>query len=146
VVELVDLSSLLLTQVKPTLLGFLLPPSSPFFPLPPPSPLHFLLPSSYIVHSYLTTASKAGVIGLTMSVARSVAPFNIRVNAIAPGPIRTELQSFFPEEKMKILRENFPLGWGSQTDVAESVLYLASDASKWMTGSVLDINGGHLMG
>ena len=86
------------------------------------------------------SASKAGVVGLTMSVARSVAEFGIRVNAIAPGPIRTELQSSFPEEKMNILRQNFPLGWGSAVDVAESVLYLVSDGSKWMTGSCLDLN------
>jgi len=92
------------------------------------------------------SASKAGVVGLTMSVARSVADYGIRVNAIAPGPIRTELQSSFPEEKMNILRQNFPLGWGSAVDVAESVLYLVSDGSKWMTGSCLDLNGGHLMG
>lgn len=90
------------------------------------------------------SAAKAGIVGLTMSVAQSVASYGIQVNAIAPGPIRTELQSNFPEEKMKILKSNFPLGWGTREAVANAVVFLAT--AEWLTGSVLDINGGHLMG
>jgi 3-oxoacyl-[acyl-carrier protein] reductase len=92
------------------------------------------------------SAAKAGVVGLTMSVAQSVASYGIQVNAIAPGPIRTEFQSAFPEDKMKVLRANFPLGWGTPKAIADGVLYLASDSADWHTGFVLDINGGHLMG
>ena len=92
-------------------------------------------------------ASKAGLIGLTMAVAREVASRNITVNAVAPGFIETAMtESLSPELKETAIKM-IPLGrTGSDQDVANAVRFLASDAASYITGHVLNVNGGMLMG
>jgi 3-oxoacyl-[acyl-carrier protein] reductase len=90
-------------------------------------------------------ASKAGVIGLTKSVAREVSPLGINVNAVAPGPVDTELLRSNPEFRYEN-QENIPLRrWGQPRDIAATVLFLASDESAWYAGQVLGPNGGVVM-
>lgn len=92
-------------------------------------------------------ASKAGLIGFTMSMAREVASRNITVNAVAPGYIETAMtEGLSPELKSKV-SEMIPLGRaGSDMDVAYSVKFLASEEAGYITGHVLNVNGGMLMG
>ena len=92
------------------------------------------------------SASKAGIIGLTKSAARELASRNIRVNAIAPGFIETEMtESLSDDAKGKFL-QNIPLGKsGSCTDVANLALFLASEESNYITGQVINVDGGFLM-
>lgn len=88
-------------------------------------------------------ASKAGVIGFTKSVAKEVASRNIRVNAVAPGFIATAMTDKLPEDVKKKMLENIPLGrFGEPEDVADVILFLASDLSKYVTGTVVNISGG----
>jgi 3-oxoacyl-[acyl-carrier protein] reductase len=91
-------------------------------------------------------ASKAGLIGLTKSLAREVGSRNITVNAIAPGFIETDMtQGLTAELKQKMI-EQTPLGrMGSADDVAAAVKFLASDDASFITGHVLDVNGGIYM-
>lgn len=91
-------------------------------------------------------ASKAGLIGLTKSLAREVASRNITVNAVAPGFIETDMtHSLTPELKQKMI-EQTPLGRiGSPEDVAAAVKFLSSDEAAFITGHVLDVNGGIYM-
>lgn len=90
-------------------------------------------------------ASKAGVIALTKSAARELAPFGVNVNAVAPGPIDTEMLRINPEFRDEN-RFNVPLGrWGTPEDVALTVLFLSSDDSNYYTGQVLSPNGGVVM-
>jgi 3-oxoacyl-[acyl-carrier protein] reductase len=89
------------------------------------------------------SASKAGVIGLTRTVARELASRNITVNAVAPGFIATDMTSALGEEILKKVREEIPLGrLGEPQDVADAVLFLASPAASFITGHVLTIDGG----
>ncbi len=89
------------------------------------------------------SASKAGVIGLTRTVARELASRNITVNAVAPGFIATEMTAKLGEEVLSQVRGQIPLGrLGEPQDVADAVLYLASDAAGFITGHVLTIDGG----
>ena len=89
------------------------------------------------------SASKAGIICLTLSMARSGAPHGIRVNAIAPAFIASAMT---PVEKEEEFLPLIPLGrLGTPADVAAAVLYLASDRASFLTGVVLDLNGGALM-
>ena len=89
------------------------------------------------------SASKAGLIGLTKTVAREFASRNIRANAVAPGFIKTAMTEALPEETREKLAAQIPLGsLGTVEDVANGVLFLASDASAYITGHVLSINGG----
>jgi len=91
-------------------------------------------------------ASKAGVICLTKSFAKALAPFGVRVNAIAPGPVDTAMTQAFPPEAREELVGQCPLGRLADTeDIAEAALFLLSDAAKHITGEILDINGGTLM-
>ncbi|HTC92902.1 MAG TPA: 3-oxoacyl-[acyl-carrier-protein] reductase [Terriglobales bacterium] len=92
-------------------------------------------------------ASKAGLIGLTMAVAREVASRNITANAVAPGFIETAMtESLSPELKETALKM-IPLGRvGTEQDVASAVRFLASDDAAYITGHVLKVNGGMLMG
>ena len=91
------------------------------------------------------SASKAGMIGFTKSVAREVGSRNIRVNAIAPGFIITEMTDKLPEEVKTEWTEKIPLRrGGSPEDVANTALYLASDLSAYVTGQVLQVCGGML--
>lgn len=92
------------------------------------------------------SASKAGIIGLTKSLAREVAARSITVNAVAPGFVMTDLTSNLPEDVLKKLNENIPLGrWGSVEDVAHATAFLASDAASYVTGHVLVVDGGLAM-
>ncbi len=92
-------------------------------------------------------ASKAGIIGLTRSLAREVASRNITVNAVAPGYIETPMTAVLSEEVTKAMLATVPLGRrGTPQDVANAVKFLASDAASYITGHVLDVNGGMFMG
>lgn len=92
------------------------------------------------------SASKAGIIGLTKSLAREVAARNITVNAVAPGFVLTDLTSNLPQDITQKLNENIPLGrWGAVEDVSKAVAFLASDDAAYITGHVLTVDGGLAM-
>ena len=92
-------------------------------------------------------ASKAGLIGLTLSVAREVASRNITVNAVAPGYIETEMTATLAPAVREAMVKMAPLGRaGTDADVAKAVRFLASDEAAYITGQVLNVNGGMLMG
>ncbi len=92
-------------------------------------------------------SSKAGLIGLTMAVAREVASRSITVNAVAPGWIETAMTSVLSEELKEKMRTTVPLGrTGTDIDVAHAVKFLASEEAGYITGEVLKVNGGILMG
>jgi 3-oxoacyl-[acyl-carrier protein] reductase len=92
-------------------------------------------------------ASKAGLIGLTMAMAREVASRNITCNAVAPGFIETSMTAVLSEEFKQSAVKNIPLGRiGSPEEVAGAVKFLASDEAAYITGHVLNVNGGLLMG
>jgi len=92
-------------------------------------------------------ASKAGLIGLTMAVAREVASRNITVNAVAPGYIETAMTAGLSAELKEAVLKTIPLGRaGADSDVAHAVRFLASDEAGYITGHVLNVNGGMLMG
>ena len=89
------------------------------------------------------SASKAGVIGLTRTVARELSSRNVTVNAVAPGFIATDMTAALGEEILQEVRKQIPLGrMGDPQDVADAVLYLASDAASFITGHVLTVDGG----
>lgn len=89
------------------------------------------------------SASKAGVIGLTRTVSRELAGRNVTVNAVAPGFIATDMTSALGEDILTQVRKEIPLGrLGEPQDVADAVLYLASDAASFITGHILTIDGG----
>jgi 3-oxoacyl-[acyl-carrier protein] reductase len=91
-------------------------------------------------------ASKAGLLGLTKSVARELARRNVTVNAVTPGFIVTEMTESLPEKARDELYAQIPLGrFGSAEDIAHAVLFLASEHSGYITGQVLGINGGMYM-
>jgi 3-oxoacyl-[acyl-carrier protein] reductase len=92
------------------------------------------------------SASKAGVIGLTKSLAREIASRNVTVNAVAPGFVLTDMTKDLPEDLTKKLNEFIPLGrWGDVQDVANAVAFLASDEAAYITGHVLTVDGGMAM-
>jgi len=91
-------------------------------------------------------AAKAGQIGLTKSVARELASRNIRVNAVAPGYIDTDMTAGLPEAAKTKLTDLIPLArLGTTEDVAKAVAFLASDEASYVTGEVLRVNGGMYM-
>ena len=91
-------------------------------------------------------ASKAGLIGLTKTVAKELASRNILVNAIAPGFIETEMTDAMTPEARKGLIDAIPLGrLGSPADVAQAVAFLSSDYASYITGQVLVVDGGMVM-
>jgi len=93
------------------------------------------------------SSSKAGLIGLTMAVAREVGSRNITVNAVAPGFIETAMTEVLSAELKEAILKNIPLGRaGSDLDVAHAVKFLASEEAGYITGEVLKVNGGILMG
>src|SRR6185312_7152414 len=93
------------------------------------------------------SASKAGLIGLTMAIAREVGSRNITSNAIAHGFIETAMTAELPEELKQNALKMIPLGRiGSSEDVANCVAFLASEEAAYITGHVLNVNGGMLMG
>jgi 3-oxoacyl-[acyl-carrier protein] reductase len=92
-------------------------------------------------------ASKAGLIGLTMAIAREVGSRNITCNAVAPGFIETAMTDALGDEFKQTAVQQIPLGRvGSTDDVAAAVAFLASDDASYITGHVLSVNGGMLMG
>lgn len=91
-------------------------------------------------------ASKAGIIGLTKSMAKELGSRGITVNAIAPGFIETEMTDKIPEKAKADLTNRIPLGsLGTSRDVAEAVCFLASPAARYITGQVLNVDGGMVM-
>jgi 3-oxoacyl-[acyl-carrier protein] reductase len=89
-------------------------------------------------------ATKAGIIGFTKTMAKELAGNNIRVNAIAPGFIETDMLGTVPEDIRKQIVAQIPLGrFGTPEEIALAVLYLCSPAASWITGFTLRINGGH---
>ena len=89
------------------------------------------------------SASKAGVIGLTKALAKEVGPSGIRVNAVSPGVVMTDMMKGFSAEDVAALRDETPLmTLGTPEDIAEAVLYLSSDKARFITGQVLSVNGG----
>jgi 3-oxoacyl-[acyl-carrier protein] reductase len=92
-------------------------------------------------------SSKAGLIGLTMAIAREVGSRSITCNAVAPGFIETAMTSALPDELKQTALKTIPLGRiGSPEDVAHAVAFLASEQAAYITGHVLNVNGGLLMG
>jgi 3-oxoacyl-[acyl-carrier protein] reductase len=92
-------------------------------------------------------ASKAGLIGMTMALAREVASRNITVNAVAPGWIETAMTEVLSEEMKEQMKKAIPLGRaGKPEEIAHAVRWLASDEAAYITGHVLSVNGGMLMG
>ncbi len=92
-------------------------------------------------------SSKAGLIGLTRSLAREVASRGITVNAVAPGYIETPMTAVLDDKQREAMMAAIPLGRpGTAEEIAQSVTFLASDAAAYITGHVLDVNGGMFMG
>jgi 3-oxoacyl-[acyl-carrier protein] reductase len=88
-------------------------------------------------------AAKAGLIGLTKAIAIEIASRGVTVNAVAPGFIETPMTDVLPDKAKEELKERIPLGrMGSARDVASSIVFLASDEAGYITGHVLNVNGG----
>ena len=93
------------------------------------------------------SASKAGLIGMTRALAREVASRSITVNAVAPGFIKTKLTESLPQDILDTLVANIPMGrWGTVDDVSNAVAFLAHEASGYITGHVLSVDGGLVLG
>ena len=93
------------------------------------------------------SASKAGIIGLTMGMARHVAAFGITVNAVAPGTTMSPILEKFSAEQLEELRQRVPMKrLGAPQDTAALVAFLASEEAGFITGAVMDVNGGMFMG
>lgn len=92
-------------------------------------------------------AAKAGLIGLTKAIATEMASRNITVNAVAPGFIATPMTDPLPEKVKEEMKARIPLGrFGTDNDVAAAIVFLASEEAGYITGHVLDVNGGMRMG
>jgi 3-oxoacyl-[acyl-carrier protein] reductase len=88
-------------------------------------------------------AAKAGLVGFSKSLAREIASRNVTVNTIAPGFIQTDMTAALSEEQIKALTDQIPSGMlGSPADIAAAVVFLASDAGRYITGETLNVNGG----
>ena len=88
-------------------------------------------------------AAKAGLIGLTKSIAMEIASRNITVNAVAPGFVESPMTDVLPDKVKEELKTRIPLGrMGTGRDVAAAIVFLASDEAAYVTGHVLDVNGG----
>jgi 3-oxoacyl-[acyl-carrier protein] reductase len=110
------------------------------------------LSSTALVSSY--NASKAAVISLTRTLAMELAAYGVRVNAICPGPIMTQMNEqvmadratslhITREEMIERVRKSIPMGrWGEPEDIANMVTFLASPAAGWITGEVIRVSGG----
>lgn len=91
-------------------------------------------------------ASKSGIIGMTMSLAREVGSRGITVNAVAPGFIQTAMTDVLPEDVKANLAKQIPLGYlGQVEDIAKTVLFLASDDARYITGQTIHVDGGMAM-
>lgn len=92
------------------------------------------------------SASKAGIICLTKSFALQAAPYKINVNCVCPGPMETEMTNMWGEEINTRFRNMIPWReYGKPNDIAEAVLFLASNRARYITGEILDVNGGFVM-
>lgn len=90
--------------------------------------------------------SKAGLDALTKTLARQLAPYGVNVNGVAPHAIETEMSAEWSPEKRKAIVDAIPLKrLGKPEEVAEAVLFLASDSAAFITGEIIDVNGGFLM-
>jgi NAD(P)-dependent dehydrogenase (short-subunit alcohol dehydrogenase family) len=90
--------------------------------------------------------AKLAVHGLTHSLARELGPMNIRVNAIAPGPTDTLATRELPDGIIDMILPMLPLSrLGAPSEIADAALFLCSDAAKWITGVILNVDGGHMM-
>ena len=88
-------------------------------------------------------ASKAGIIGLTKSLAKEFGPRGVTVNAVAPGFIETKMTEVLPEEVKKAYMDQIPLKkFGSPEDIADACVFLSSNRARYITGQVLSVNGG----
>jgi 3-oxoacyl-[acyl-carrier protein] reductase len=88
-------------------------------------------------------SAKAGVITLTKVLSKELARNNIRVNAVAPGVVDTDMGKSIPEESRKILLTNVPLGrFAEPHEIADAILFLVSDLSTYITGQTIHVNGG----
>lgn len=88
-------------------------------------------------------ASKAGIIGFTKALSKEVAPFGVRVNAVAPGFIETEMLGAMTEDKLQYMTSRIPAGrLGTVSEVAHVVCFLASDRATYITGQVIQVDGG----
>lgn len=93
------------------------------------------------------TASKAGIIGLTYGFANRLAKYDINVNAIAPGTTKTDILKDIPKDKLAELKSSIPLGrFGKPEDMANAAVFLTSSQANFITGTVLDVNGGMFVG
>jgi len=92
-------------------------------------------------------ASKGGVISLTIDLGKKLAPFGVRVNAIAPGFIETELTEDYSSDERLLFADHCPMGRGGKpNEVARAVLFLCTDESSYITGQVLNVDGGLVTG
>ena len=92
------------------------------------------------------SSSKAGLIGATMSAAKELSPFGIRVNAIAPGFIETDMTKQLDKEKFEERLSSIPMGRiGKPHDIANLVIFLASDKAEYITGQIIGVDGGMLI-
>jgi 3-oxoacyl-[acyl-carrier protein] reductase len=92
-------------------------------------------------------ATKAGVIGMSKTWARELGRYGIRVNAVAPGFVKTEIINAMPEKVLEAMVGHTPMGRiGDVEDIAEAYLWLASDAAAWITGTTLSVDGGLVIG
>ena len=91
-------------------------------------------------------AAKAGAIGFTKSLARELARYGVRVNAVAPGFMDTDMTRAIDPEIKESIRKQIPLGhFGTAEDIADAILFLVSDEARYITGEVLSVNGGWYM-
>ena len=91
-------------------------------------------------------AAKAGAIGFTKSLARELARYHVRVNAVAPGFMDTDMTRAIDPEIKEHIRQQIPLGhFGTADDIAAAILFLVSDEARYITGEVLSVNGGWYM-
>jgi 3-oxoacyl-[acyl-carrier protein] reductase len=92
-------------------------------------------------------SSKAAIVGLTRSLARSLGPQRIRVNAIAPGATKTNMTADYDEDAMRKVADRVLLGhMGEPDDIAAVAQFLISDAARYMTGDIVNVNGGGSFG
>ncbi|PJF28037.1 MAG: hypothetical protein CUN53_01810 [Phototrophicales bacterium] len=99
-----------------------------------------------IYNATVYSAAKAGVISMTKAFARHYAPWNILVNAVAPGAVETRMMTVLPEESLQEVIRTAPLKrLADPVEIANAIVFLSSDMASWMTGATVDVNGGTLM-